>query len=41
MRWCDEFDFDGILLFTGVGAVLDPWVGADRVDIGNGRDRMP
>ncbi len=28
MRWCDEFDFDGILLFTGAGAVLDPWVGA-------------
>jgi alkanesulfonate monooxygenase len=31
MRWCDEFDFDGILLFTGAGAVLDPWVGAAAI----------
>ncbi|GAA2635058.1 LLM class flavin-dependent oxidoreductase [Actinomadura fulvescens] len=30
-RWCDEFDFDGILLFTGAGAVLDPWVGAAAI----------
>lgn len=28
IRWSDEFDLDGILLYTGAGAVLDPWVGA-------------
>ncbi|MGV9306218.1 LLM class flavin-dependent oxidoreductase [Nonomuraea sp. NPDC004354] len=30
-RWADEFDLDGVLLFTGAGAVLDPWVGATAI----------
>jgi alkanesulfonate monooxygenase len=31
IRWSDELDMDGILLFTGAGAVLDPWLGASHV----------
>jgi alkanesulfonate monooxygenase len=30
-RWADESDLDGVLLFTGAGAVLDPWVGATAI----------
>jgi alkanesulfonate monooxygenase len=26
VRWSDENNFDGVLFFTGSGAVLDPWV---------------
>jgi alkanesulfonate monooxygenase len=26
VRWSDQYDFDGVLLFAGTGAVLDPWI---------------
>jgi len=29
--WSDELGLDGVLLFTGAGAVLDPWLGAGAV----------
>ncbi|OLF14433.1 hypothetical protein BLA60_04765 [Actinophytocola xinjiangensis] len=35
--WSDEFDLDGILLFTGAGAVLDPWLGAAAIVAGTRR----
>ncbi|MFI6321617.1 LLM class flavin-dependent oxidoreductase [Nonomuraea sp. NPDC050556] len=31
IRWSDEAGLDGILLFTGAGAVLDPWLAASAV----------
>ncbi|MFS8103876.1 LLM class flavin-dependent oxidoreductase [Lentzea alba] len=31
VRWSDDIDVDGVLLFTGAGAVLDPWIGAATV----------
>lgn len=31
VRWSDELDMDGVLLFTGAGAVLDPWLGAAAI----------
>lgn len=37
IRWSDEFDLDGVLLFTGSGAVLDPWLGAAAVIAGTRR----
>ena len=37
IRWSDAADVDGILLFTGAGAVLDPWVGAAAITAGSRR----
>jgi len=31
VRWCAEAGLDGVLIFTGTGAVLDPWVVAAAV----------
>jgi alkanesulfonate monooxygenase len=31
VRWSDDIDVDGVLLFTGAGAVIDPWIGAATV----------
>jgi alkanesulfonate monooxygenase len=28
IRWSDQADLDGVLIFTGTGAVLDPWIAA-------------
>lgn len=37
VRWSGQNDFDGVLLFAGTGAVLDPWVLATAVIGSNSR----